>query len=333
MKIKKQDYLYFFLASFLLFGIWAVDSLIDPEIMLTSIYAVPILITAYRFNYKIITLFSIATIIIYSLQANIEHISLINIILHDLALIIISILAIQLSNQKLKAEQLKNDADFAKKQLEIFMNTVAHDLMQPITVAKLYADMLDKIKDKNSGGLQKNFVSAINTIKQLASDLRDAGRIRSGQFMLNPEKMDSSELIKDVIAQQQITTSKHKITLNAPKELNVKWDKERIKQVFTNLLTNAIKYSPDGGKIKVKVKKNYTTVIISISDKGIGLSPHQYGHIFQPFVRVYKGKKEIKGTGLGLYISKSIIEGHKGKIWVNGKKGKGSTFFVKLPLA
>lgn len=238
----------------------------------------------------------------------------------------------QLSMQKSRAEQLKNNSETAKKQLEIFMNTIAHDLMQPITVIKLHAAMLNKIKQKNGNSLLKNFISTINTLEQLVSDLRDAGRIRSGQFTLNPEKIDFCELIKDTVAQQQITTSKHKITLDAPRQLKAKWDKERLKQVFTNLLSNAIKYSPEGGKIKVTVKKIDTSVLISIADTGIGIDTHQYRSLFQPFARVYKGKKNIKGTGLGLYISKSIVEKHKGEIWVTSKKQKGSTFFVQLPL-
>lgn len=334
MKFKSKDYIFFFLASFSLFVIWLTDTLIPSNIMIVSLYSIPILISAHRFNYKIIAIFTLITITVWSIHANsLHHYSLVDILLHDAGLIVIGILTIQLNSKKLKSEQLKNDADTAKKQLEIFMNTIAHDLMQPITVAKLYAGMFDKSINKNAKNLQNNFSGAINTLEQLASDLRDAGLIRSGQFTLNPSKTNLYELLKEIIAQHQIISSNHKIKLDAPLRLKANLDRERLKQVFNNLLGNAVKYSPEGGEIKVIVKKNDSSIIVSVADTGIGMARHQYRLLFKPFARINNIKKTFKGSGLGLYISKSIIKAHQGELWVTSKKGKGSTFFVKLPLA
>lgn len=145
--------------------------------------------------------------------------------------------------------------------------------------------------------------------------------------------MNLYEALKETVSEQQITTAKHKITLSSHKLLIGVWDKEKLKRVFTNLLSNAIKYTPNGGTISINVKKTHNAVRISVSDRGIGMTAQQSHLLFQPFVRQYEGEKTIEGTGLGLYISKSIIEAHYGKIWVTSQKGKGSTFFVELPFA
>jgi signal transduction histidine kinase len=332
MKVEFRDYIVFFVAIVSLLGAWVIDTLIPSKISITSIYTIPILIAAYRFNYKIITIFSLAAIILYSFQAFIEFNSYTNILLNDVSLIITTILAIQLTTQRLKAEQLKNKAETVTKQLEFFMNIIAHDLMQPITTIKIYAALLAKTKQKHNSSFHQNLISPINALEHLITDLQDTSRIRSGKFLLNPVRMDFTEFMRDIITQLQITSLKHKIILEAPKQLYGSWDRERLKQVFTNLLSNALKYSPEGGKIKVAIRKTAAHVTVAITDSGIGMTAFQSRTLFKPFTRHYKGKATIKGTGLGLYISKSIVEGHQGKIWVSSQKGKGTTFFTELPL-
>lgn len=332
MRIKKKDTVVFLLATFTLIVIWVIDSVIPSSVIITSIYAVPLLVASYQFNIVIISFFTIATIIVYSLQADFKHFSHINIFLHDLALVIISLLIFQLIRQKIKAERLKDKAENAEKQLEIFMNTISHDLMQPMTIIKIYSSMLADIKNKNKEFIINKLISSIDVLEHLILDLRDTAYIKSGKMKMNMNIMDFSALIKDVAEQQQITTIKHEIVLDVPKRILGIWDKDRLKQLFTNLISNAIKYSPRGGKIMIKVIKEKTDLIIAITDNGIGITVQQYKTLFQPFVRFYKGKKPIKGMGLGLYICKSIVESHRGKIWITSSKGKGSTFFVKLPM-
>ena len=161
--------------------------------------------------------------------------------------------------------------------------------------------------------------------------MREAGRIGRGQFVLDPEKTNLCDLIKEVIAEEQMTTSKHRIVYSSPKNLTGNWDKKRLKQVFANLLSNAIKYSPEGGTVKVILQKAENSVLVSVSDIGLGMSNQEQRLLFRPFIRQYKGKIKINGIGLGLYISKTIVEAHRGKIWVKSQKGKGTTFYVDLP--
>jgi signal transduction histidine kinase len=230
------------------------------------------------------------------------------------------------------AEQLKTLSDTTKKQLEILVHVVSHDIKQPITIARLHAELL-LIKTKgNSRQHIKKLTEALESINTLTSDLSDTTKIANGDYTLQPEKIYLTQFLESVIAEEQITTTKHTILLDSPGGITGRWDRTRLKRVFVNVLSNAIKYSPDGGKIFVKVKKEKSYVSIAVKDPGVGMTKKESDALFQPFARQYKGKRKIKGTGLGLYISKSLVKAHRGEMWVKSKKGKGSTFFIELPL-
>ena len=141
--------------------------------------------------------------------------------------------------------------------------------------------------------------------------------------------MDLYTLLADIIQEQQENTTRHTIIFHSTKKITGKWDKQRLDQVFTNLISNAIKYSR-GGKITVTAKKKKQGFLVSITDTGRGIPQNQKQLIFNPFKRLEQNKKVV-GSGLGLYICKLIVGSHHGKIWVESTEGKGSTFFVELP--
>lgn len=332
-RLKKEDYLYFFMALFSLFTVWLIDAILPNDIIIVSLYVVPILVASYRFGSRIINMFAFASIVVYALQASMEHTSLINIGLHSTGLLIVSMLVLRLHRQKTKSEFLKNEVESAKGQLEVFMNIVAHDLMQPITAAKLYAGMLTKKTAGKNKELSRSLSSSLSAFEQLVVDLRDAARIGSGRFSLNLVNIDYPQLIRDMVAQEQMSAPRHTITFSAPARLTGKGDRERLRRVFANIVSNAVKYSPKGGKVKVVLRKEEGRALISVADQGVGMTEEEAGAIFQPFVRQYKGSSHIDGSGLGLYISKSIVDKHEGRIWCRSRKGKGSVFYVELPLA
>jgi signal transduction histidine kinase len=123
----------------------------------------------------------------------------------------------------------------------------------------------------------------------------------------------------------------HHLVLEAPERLVGNWDGGRVGQLLANLVSNAIKYSPAGGEVRVALDCIGGEACVRVSDQGIGMSPDQIERLFQPFTRLYRGQ-EIHGLGLGLYISKAIAEAHGGRIWVESRPGQGSTFTVTLPL-
>jgi signal transduction histidine kinase len=138
------------------------------------------------------------------------------------------------------------------------------------------------------------------------------------------------EIARRVISIHQAATIGHQLILDAPEQLEGEWDGERVSQLLTNLVSNAIKYSPAGGEVRVAVREMAGQAVVSVSDQGIGLSGDQIERLFQPFTRLYSGR-DIKGTGLGLYICKAIVEAHAGRIWVESTPGQGTTFTVTLP--
>jgi two-component system sensor histidine kinase VicK len=136
--------------------------------------------------------------------------------------------------------------------------------------------------------------------------------------------------LRTVIAQQQATTLNHQLVLDAPTSLIGEWDATRISEVLTNLVSNAIRYSVDGGKIRITVDEAGELVIVRVIDPGIGIAPDLLPRLFQPFSQL-SSEPTTNGAGLGLYIAKAIVELHGGQIWAKSAEGKGSTFSVALP--
>jgi two-component system, chemotaxis family, CheB/CheR fusion protein len=168
----------------------------------------------------------------------------------------------------------------------------------------------------------------------LIIDLLDTTRISEGQLMLKPERIDISTLIEECRVNFEGTSrTHHKIITNVKENLFVDADRERILQVLTNLVSNAIKYSPNGGSIFISANSKDSNVVISIEDQGIGIPEESQKLIFQRF---YRSSNPVIGTfpgiGLGLYITNEIVRRHGGTISVESKEGKGSKFTVTLPI-
>jgi len=159
----------------------------------------------------------------------------------------------------------------------------------------------------------------------------DSSRFETGKQFMTYEEVSLADLSKKTIEKIQIYAKNHTITIkDLSYEKHVIADPARIEQVLLNLLSNAVKYSPEGSEILLQVSNDDRNAIVSVTDHGIGISKNMHKIIFDRYYQV-KAKSKI-GFGLGLYISKEIIKRHKGKIWVESKKGKGSTFFFSLPL-
>ncbi len=223
------------------------------------------------------------------------------------------------------------------KQKDDFIGIVSHELKTPLTSIKAYAQLLEKnlIQNKNEKGslYLTKMIEQMERLAQLMASFVNVYKIQNGKLALHKTYFEIDELIETVITDFQYTAKSHTITYKEKTRLTVYADKERITQVLINLISNAVKYSPNAEKIIVNSTIDHHKVVVSVQDFGLGIPKEEIGKIFDRFFRV-KGKKEknISGLGLGLFISLEIINMHKGKIWVDSIEGKGSTFHFSLPL-
>ena len=173
-------------------------------------------------------------------------------------------------------------------------------------------------------------------LEELVADLLDASRIQQGRLELRPEPMDLAALARRVLERFEQAPERgehHALELDVPEPVVGTWDPARLDQVITNLVSNALKYAPDGGVVRLRVRRGERDAELSVSDQGIGIAPEELAQLFQPFARGALARDSTGGTGLGLYISAQIVERHGGTIAVESEPGQGSTFTVRLPQA
>jgi signal transduction histidine kinase len=203
---------------------------------------------------------------------------------------------------------------------------------------KARSQMLKRRQERGSGVTAEQFEQLghdVERLERLVNDLNEAARAQQAGIELNPESCDLRSLCQQV-AEEQMETTARVIALDLPrKPLAAVIDCSRIEQVLTNLVTNAIKYSPPEAPISVALRRQGSKAHISVRDEGPGIQPDALAHVFERFYRV-PGAQVLSGSasglGLGLYICKSLIERHGGQIGAESKPGRGSTFWFTLPL-
>jgi signal transduction histidine kinase len=225
-------------------------------------------------------------------------------------------------------------AESARDQLREFLGMVVHDLRSPLTVAVGYTQLAQRQLAGTADDAPKRTVaqieSSLQTMRRLVNDLLDSARIGGGRFVISPRPMDLAALVATAVDEQHTADAGHRFVVETPAHLTGEWDAERLGQVLANLLSNAVKYSPSGTDVRVRAELTDGDVLLAVADQGVGIAPAQIGQLFQPFSRLGR-EREATGTGLGLYITKGIVEAHGGRIWVESMLGQGSTFFVELP--
>lgn len=218
-----------------------------------------------------------------------------------------------------------------------FINMASHELKTPITSMKIFTHVLEKKLKEGQPDDAKRYIAKIdgqtNKLTLLISDLLDLSRIQTGKMRFEKEVFNLDALIDETIEEVQGTTKKHTIKTEGNINRLINADRYRMYQVLVNMLTNAVKYSPEGGKILVRSKVENKKAIVSVKDQGIGIDAKYQKKIFDRLYQVTDAKeKTYPGLGVGLYISAHIIKMHKGEMWVDSEKGKGSTFSFSLPL-
>lgn len=245
----------------------------------------------------------------------------------DMAVIIASQASVALDNMKL-FEEVK--ALSAKK--DEFIALASHELKTPLTSIKGYLQILESTEQESSAILFiKKTLHQVNKLNTLVIALFDLSRIETGKLPLQKESFDLTQLIYEIVDSFLCSNNIHQLLFCEDQPIFILADKQRIEQVIVNLLTNAIKYSPQRGQITIRLNHSSSDITVIVRDQGIGMS---FKEQLKVFSRFYRSEIPLKtsGLGLGLYISKEIIERHNGKIWVISVPGKGSEFSFSLPL-
>ena len=221
-----------------------------------------------------------------------------------------------------------------------FVSLSAHQLRTPLSAIKWTLKMflegdLGKITEEQKEYLGKTYQSNERMIG-LINDLLNVTRIEEGRYLYKLEAADPAVLVQDVVdsLKEQIKNRNIKFTFLKPKKKisEIKADEEKIKLVIYNLLANALAYTPQGRSISIFIEEEGGEVKIGVKDEGIGIPKDQQGRIFTKFFRGANAMKvDTGGSGLGLYISKNIVEAHGGSIWFESEEGKGTTFYFKIP--
>lgn len=215
-----------------------------------------------------------------------------------------------------------------------FIASIAHDLRNPLGSISMAAELLIKEEDEQEKGIAGIIHRQVKGLDRLVGDLLDMSRIEAGQLELELSVQDIASTIRNAVELHKIGSDLHGFKLQLPSgPLVCRCDGRRISQVLNNLLSNAMKYSPNGGTIIVKAWLDAEHVCISVSDQGIGIEPHDFDDIFKPFHRSKATRGTIPGVGLGLSASRRIVEAHGGTLKVESSPGSGSTFELALPVS
>jgi PAS domain S-box-containing protein len=226
------------------------------------------------------------------------------------------------------------------KQLDLmksdFVATVSHDLRAPLTFMRGYTTMMPMVGVLNDK--QKEFnekiLAGIEQMTKLIDDLLDLGRIEAGVGLAKePCRLD--DIVQNVVESLNPVAANKGLSLSVdvPRDLPlISGDPTLLRQAVANLVDNAIKYTPSGGQVNVRVFTENGKFAVAVSDTGVGIAPADQAHLFEKFFRVrQRGSTHVKGSGLGLAIVKSIVERHGGRVWMESRLGKGSTFYLEVP--
>jgi signal transduction histidine kinase len=218
-----------------------------------------------------------------------------------------------------------------------FLAGVAHDLRNPLSALKMSAALVTSGRPLPEERLHKTMALVrrqVARLDRMVGDLLDATRIEAGRFELQLDERDARDLAREVVELYQAGGSSHDLRLLLPEQpVLLRCDGSRVEQVLHNLVSNALKYSPVGSRVDVEVRPEGDEVLLSVVDRGIGISTEELRHLFAPFRRSGRARETAPGVGLGLSVSRRIVEAHGGRIEVESRPGVGSTFRVRLPRA
>ena len=219
-----------------------------------------------------------------------------------------------------------------------FIDTLSHELKTPLTsiiaAAGLLGEELEKIDDKSTQKLIQTIIHNSNTLEKRLAELLDTVKTGSGKIQMQFEPIDMKSIVLGTCVQitPLVQGKGQKLTTDLPASLPlIHGDGPRLEQVLLNLMTNAVKFTPQGGSICIKVREQESGLMVAVKDNGIGIAKEEQPRLFKPYSRIAADRQRQPGLGLGLALSKQVVELHGGRIWVESDSGSGSTFSFFLP--
>lgn len=218
-----------------------------------------------------------------------------------------------------------------------FISVISHELKTPVALIKGYVSTLRREDASWNREVVQDSLEVIeeeaDRLTELIENLLSASRLQAGALSIHLSDVNIRDLARRVVERMQTQTVNHTIVVDFPE--NFPWvmgDEDRLEQVLTNLIANAIKYSPEGGEVRVSGQIRPGHVILCVSDQGPGIAQEDIPHVFDRFYRSSAAVRNTKGAGLGLYLARAVIEAHAGRIWVDSKGGEGARICFSLPL-
>jgi len=230
--------------------------------------------------------------------------------------------------ERKKLGQLKDD----------FIGLVSHELRSPLTVITGAVNTIltegERLSPEETRQLLQDAACEADSLSHLLANLLELSRVQANRLLLHTEPINVKKVIQDTVETVKRQSSAHRFVVDVPGKLPpVHADQMRLERILYNLVENAVKYSPQGGEIRVSVKPEEERLVIAVRDQGIGISLADQAKLFGPFQRVEESRLDgTRGLGLGLLVCRRLVEAHGGRIWLESKPGKGSTFFFTLPL-
>jgi PAS domain S-box-containing protein len=218
----------------------------------------------------------------------------------------------------------------AERMQQDFIAMASHDLLTPVTVLRARAQLLRRRQIYDEASVA-SILEQASRMERLITDLRELVRVEGGRLRLRREPVDLVEIVHEALTRARTQGTQHTLHIEAPRVPIVgSWDRDRLGQVLDNLIGNAIKYSPAGGEIAIRVEAANVEGQVRIEDHGIGIAADVLPRLFERF---YQGQDPgvSTGLGLGLYIARMLVEAHGGRIWAESEPGQGSTFVISLP--
>jgi PAS domain S-box-containing protein len=249
--------------------------------------------------------------------------------------------ALAIENAKLYTEQVdaRRKVEDLSRLKDEFLSIASHELRTPVTSIKGYTQLAKTLIRENDLHTSEEYLDIaldqIDRMSRLILELLDVSRIETGRLEIRREPIPWTAFVSDVVHRHPTALSERQFQLNVPVgHKRVLGDRDRLEQVLGNLMENAVKYSPDGSEILVSVDDRGDQLVTSVADRGIGIPTDELGQVFERFHRGRQvSSTNYGGLGLGLYITKQIVERHGGTIWVESREGLGTTFSFSLPVA
>jgi len=236
-----------------------------------------------------------------------------------------------------KERKLRQEIEAEAERKILFTRALVHELKTPLTPVLASSELLvSELQEEPYLSLAKNIHSGAANLNRRIDELLDLARVEIGMLEVNPKAVDAHQLLLAIADDMKamVTSNGQSLIVTIPPYLSPVWaDEERLRQIVLNLLINASKFTPEGGRIMLRAKEEDSSLVVEVEDTGPGISKEEQKQLFQPYHRQIPDREHLSGLGLGLALCKYLVELHGGKIWVQSEIGQGSTFGFSIPLA